>query len=32
MENKISAEEITWPDLGELFLNTKKIADFRPLP
>ncbi|CAD8127518.1 unnamed protein product [Paramecium sonneborni] len=30
-ENKINCEEITWPDIGELFLNQKKIQDFKPL-
>ncbi|CAK89293.1 unnamed protein product (macronuclear) [Paramecium tetraurelia] len=30
-ESKINCEEITWPDIGELFLNQKKIQDFKPL-
>ena len=32
MDTKYSSEEITWPDMGELFLNGKRIAEFRPLP
>ena len=27
----LSAEEITWPDLGELHINNKKVAEFIPL-
>ncbi|CAD8101739.1 unnamed protein product [Paramecium sonneborni] len=31
MDCPLSAEEITWPDLGELYINNKKIAEFIPL-
>ncbi|CAK74569.1 unnamed protein product (macronuclear) [Paramecium tetraurelia] len=31
MDCPLSAEEITWPDLGELHINNKKVAEFIPL-
>lgn len=31
MDSPLSAEEITWPDYGELIVNEKRIANFEPL-
>jgi len=31
LDGKINSEEPTWPDIGELTLNGKKIFDFKPL-
>lgn len=31
MDSPLSAEEITWPDSGELIINNTRIATFEPL-
>lgn len=31
LDGKCGAEEPTWPDIGELSVNGKRVHDFRPL-
>jgi hypothetical protein len=32
LDGKIGSEESTWPDIGELSMNGRRVIEFKPLP